>query len=506
MHPLDATSFDQLDPDYLIDYKSARLVVPRGARHHDVELCARMEAVKDRDSLKNALLCTQPALAPPPDHASDDSLAQWESSAISRLRAAVAGRPFTADQPLESQISASVDTLLRALVVARRGREKLAGTLAPPSLPLAPRPIPGRPALGGGSIDFFEFTDIVAAGCTETHLTLRERLAPALPHIRWHIIHAPTGFHPRADPTAAMIELLARRDPGRYWEVVTCVNRNQRMLEVGSVSSLLLDLDLDIDDEDLEEEADAFVAAGGLTLDRRVANACAVPDNWPRYAIGRRLFVGTRQADDILAEIEALRSGPADSPSESAEDAPVNPLDLSWAELMQTRFPSLDMRLGLVPMLAGARATRDLAMLMSEALAALGVPATRPYIQAAVASLHAPPLSDPQAVESAAWLVNLAEVAGIGVQPIPQTWLDTLSYRAGDDESIAWTLTAFRDTSRALPAWPRFLRRFPADLGAGPFLWPHIFCIGRAALSRRGDLPPGEVAATIHRQILHLAG
>jgi hypothetical protein len=58
----------------------------------------------------------------------------------------------------------------------------------------------------------------------------------------------------------------------------------------------------------LEEEADAFVAAGGLALDRRVVNACAAPGNWPRYAIGRRVFIGTRQADNILAEVEALRS------------------------------------------------------------------------------------------------------------------------------------------------------------------------------------------------------
>ena len=309
MHPLDATSFDQLDPEYLIEYKSARLALGPGLQHYDAELRAALESVKNRTALKDKLSAIQPALAPPPGDASDKALATWESSAISALRAAVAGRPFTADEPLESQISASVDTLLRALVVARRGREKLAGKTSPPSLAVAPRPIPGRPALGSGAIDFFEFTDIIAAGCTETHLALRESLAPALPHIRWHILYAPTGFHPLADRTAGMLELLARRLPDRYWDVVTCVNRCQMTLEVGMLSSLLCKLDVEYDD--LEEEADAFVAAGGLALDRRVVNACAAPGNWPRYAIGRRVFIGTRQADNILAEVEALRRSAA---------------------------------------------------------------------------------------------------------------------------------------------------------------------------------------------------
>ncbi len=309
MHPLDVTSFDQLDPEYLIDYKSARAVLNAGLRHYDAELRAALEAVKDRSSLKDELFAIQPALAPTPGNASDHELATWESTAIAALRAAVAGRPFTADEPLEAQISASTDSLLRALVVARRGREKLAGPPSPHSLPAMPRPIPGRPALGGGSIDFFEFTDIVASGCTETHLDLRERLAPALPHIRWHIIYAPTGFHPLADPTAAALELLARREPGRYWDVLTWVNRCQMTLEVGMLSSLLSKLKIAY--EHLREEADAFVAAGGLAHDRRVVNACAVPGNWPRYAVGRRIFIGTRQADNILAEIEALRGSGA---------------------------------------------------------------------------------------------------------------------------------------------------------------------------------------------------
>lgn len=505
MHPLDATSFDQLDTEYLVDTKRSRLLLHRGLAHNDAALAAAVAVLKDRDTLANELLAMHPSLAPPPQSRWDQALEDWESSALAALRAAVAGRPYTPEEPLESQVSASVDALLRALVLARCGREKLAGTLAPARLAAEPRPVPGRPALGGGTIDFFEFTDIVDAVCARSHFELRERLAPALPHIRWHIVFAPTGFQSKADPTAAAIELIARRLPGRYWDVVTQVYRHQQLAEVGELAPVLIDLGIPY--VGLDEEAAALVAAGGLAADRRIVHACAVPTNWPRYAIGRRVFIGTRQAEPILAEIEALRSAPAGAGADADEDdMPEDPRELSWGELMQTRFPSLDVRLELVPMLAAAQATRDLALLLAEALAARGVPDTRPYLAHAVAALRPPALSDVAAVEAAVWLVNLAEVSGVPIEPVPTAWLDVLARHAGASQSIPWTLAAFTDIAQELPPLRRFLRRFPPDLGISPFAWPHIFCLGRAWLARRGGAPLGQVAQQVHQQILRIAG
>lgn len=61
------------------------------------------------------------------------------------------------------------------------------------------------------------------------------------------------------------------------------------------------------------------------------------------------------------------------------------------------------------------------------------------------------------------------------------------------------------DRSAIAPAWDAFLRGFPAAFRAGELEWRQLVAAARVVHGVLGQVPPGEVAAALHRELLALA-